>query len=78
MLRIQGKTVEMLRSGTDYHDWRLGIQLAIDGKVAPMFDLHKSRIREVSDYESLLVECAETLLRQMGPQRPGIPPASPR
>jgi hypothetical protein len=82
-MRVCGHEIEILRAGTDYHDWRLGIQLALDGQVAPMFDLHKSRIVDVGDnsdaYESLLVESASALLRDMGPQPAGVPaPASPR
>ena len=81
-MRIKGRDVEILRQGTDYEDWRLGIQLAVNGRVATMFDLHKSRIREVGDcseaYEELLLESAETLLGQHGPQLPGVPAASPR
>lgn len=72
--------VEILRYGMDYEDWRLGFQLAVNGQVAPMFDLHKSKIYEVGDgteaYEALLVESAESLLRQYGPQRPGVPRAT--
>jgi hypothetical protein len=75
-------SVEILRQGTDYEDWRLGIQLAIDGKVATMFDLHKSKIRECGDgseaYEELLYQSASSLLTQYGPTRPGVPSASPR
>lgn len=76
-----GHSVEILRQGTDYEDWRLGIQLAIDGRVATMFDLHKSKIRECGDgspaYEALLVDSALVLLQQNGDTRPGVP-ASPR
>lgn len=79
---VRGKTIEILRQGTDYEDWRLGIQLAIDGRVATMFDLHKSKIRETGDgteaYEELLYQSAMSLLEQNGPSRVGIPPASPR
>jgi hypothetical protein len=68
--------------GTDYEDWRLGIQLAIDGRVATMFDLHKSKIHDVGDgspaYEELLFDSASSLLEQCGPVRPGVPSASPR
>jgi hypothetical protein len=81
-MRIQGHSVEVLRSGTDYEDWRLGIQLAIDNRVAMMFDLHKSKIADVGDgsnaYEELLYQSASSLLAQHGPQRPGVPAASPR
>ena len=79
---VRGKTVEILRQGTDWEDWRLGIQLAINGKVATMFDLHKSKIREVGDnspeYDELLYHSAMNLLQQYGPSRTGVPPASPR
>jgi hypothetical protein len=81
-MRVRGHTVEILRQGTDWEDWRLGIQLALDGKVATMFDLHKSKIAEVGDstpaYEEMLVTTADSLLKQYGPARPGIPSASPR
>lgn len=82
-MRIRGHSIEILRAGTDYEDWRLGIQLAIDGQVATMFDLHKSRIAEVGDqspaYEELLYDSASSLLAQQGPVRPGVPAAaSPR
>jgi len=77
---VRGKQVEILRQGTDYEDWRLGIQLAIDGQVATMFDLHKSKIADVGDgtpeYEALLVESASNLLSHYGPSRPGVPPSS--
>jgi hypothetical protein len=80
-MRILGHSVELLRAGTDYEDWRLGVQLAIDGRVATMFDLHKSKIHEVGDgspaYEELLYRSASSLLLQNGPQRPGVPAASP-
>jgi len=82
MIRIKGHSVEILSQGLDYEDWRLGVQLAVDGKVAPMFDLHKSKIAEVGDggpgYEELLYDSASSLLLQLGPVRPGVPPASPR
>jgi len=81
-MRIQGHSVEILRAGTDYEDWRLGIQLAVDGRVATMFDLHKSKIADVGDqtpaYEELLYQSASSLLAQCGPARPGVPAASPR
>lgn len=81
-MRIKGHQVEILRQGTDYEDWRLGIQLAVDNRVATMFDLHKSRIADVGDgtpaYEELLYDSASSLLARHGPSRPGIPPASPR
>ncbi len=81
-MRIQGHSIEILRQGTDYEDWRLGIQLAIDNRVATMFDLHKSKIAEVGDgspaYEEMLYRSASSLLAEHGPQRPGIPAASPR
>lgn len=81
-MRVRGHKVEILRQGTDWEDWRLGVQLAIDGKVATMFDLHKSKIAEVGDntpaYEELLYESASCLLQQNGPCRPGVPAASPR
>ena len=82
-MTIQGHTVEILRTGTDYEDWRLGLQLAIDGRVATMFDLHKSKIREVGDgspaYEELLYDSASSLLAQCGPVSAGVPlAASPR
>jgi len=74
--------VELLRQGTDYEDWRLGIQLAVNGTVAPMFDMHKSKIRECGDgteaYEDLLYQSAVGLLQQLGPVKPGVPAASPR
>jgi hypothetical protein len=80
MLAIRGHSVEILRSGTDYEDWRLGVQLAVDGRVAPMFDLHKSKIAEVGDqsdaYEELLFASASSLLAQYGPSRPGVPAAA--
>jgi len=79
---VRGNTVEILRQGIDYEDWRLGIQLAINGRVATMFDLHKSKIAETGDgtpaYEELLYESASCLLNQYGPSRSGVPPASPR
>jgi hypothetical protein len=79
---VRGNKVEILRQGTDYEDWRLGIQLAINGQVATMFDLHKSKIAETGDgtpaYEELLYISASSLLNQYGPSRPGVPPASPR
>jgi len=69
--------VELLRQGTDYEDWRLGIQLAVNGRVATMFDLHKSKIKEVGDgteaYEELLYQSAVSLLEQHGSVRPGVP-----
>jgi hypothetical protein len=81
-MRIRGHRVEILRQGTDWEDWRLGVQLAIDGQVATMFDLHKSKIAEVGDnspaYEELLYQSASTLLSQHGPVNPGVPTASPR
>ena len=58
--------VELIRHGTDMGDWMCGYQLAINGQLSPMFDLHKSRIREAADYEQLLTESAETLIRSMG------------
>ena len=68
---------ELLNQGIDYCDWRLGIQLAVRGKVASMFDLHKSKISEVGDgtdaYEELLYQSAVTLLEQYGPVKPGVP-----
>ncbi len=79
---MRGHTVEILRQGTDWEDWRLGIQLALDGQVATMFDLHKSKIQEVGDstpeYEDMLVTTADSLLKQYGPTHPGVPSASPR
>jgi len=79
---VRGNKVEILRQGIDYEDWRLGIQLAINGRVATMFDLHKSKISETGDgtpaYEELLYESASSLLNQFGPSIPGVPPASPR
>ncbi len=79
---VRGHKVEILRQGTDWEDWRLGVQLAIDGQVATMFDLHKSKIADTGDgtpaYEELLYESASCLLTQNGPCRPGVPPASPR
>ena len=79
---VRGNKVEILRQGTDYQDWRLGIQLAINGQVATMFDLHKSKIVETGDatpaYEVMLYETAKALLVERGPVRPGVPPASPR
>jgi hypothetical protein len=79
---VRGNTVEILRQGTDFEDWRLGIQLAINGQVATMFDLHKSRIREIGDgtpaYEELLYQSASNLLSEWGPVKAGVPPASPR
>lgn len=83
-MRIQDHpfTVDIITAGFDYQDYRYGIQLAIDGQPATMFDLHKSKIREVGDntdrYERVLIESATGLLRQYGPQRVGVPPASPR
>ena len=79
---VRGNRVEILRQGTDWEDWRLGIQLAINGQVATMFDLHKSKIRETGDgtpaYEELLYKSAQNLLAQYGPSHPGVPPASHR
>lgn len=79
---VRGNKVEILRQGTDFEDWRLGIQLAINGRVSTMFDLHKSKIVETGDgtpaYEELLYTSAANLLQQYGPSRPGVPPASPR
>jgi hypothetical protein len=81
-MRVRGHQVEILRQGTDWEDWRLGIQLAIDGQVVTMFDLHKSKIAEVGDstpaYEEMLVHTASSLLQQYGPTKAGIPAASPR
>ena len=82
-MQLCGYSVEILSAGFDYHDWRLGIQLALNGQPAPMFDLHKSVVVDAGDnspaYEKLLVESAASLLRQMGPQPRGVPrPASPR
>ncbi len=79
---VCGNKVEILRQGIDYEDWRLGIQLAINGKVATMFDLHKSKIAETGDgtpaYEELLYQSASALIAQFGSTRPGVPSASPR
>jgi hypothetical protein len=79
---VRGNTVEILRQGTDWEDWRLGIQLAINGQVATMFDLHKSKIQETGDgtpeYEELLYHSAQNLLQQYGPSKAGVPPASTR
>ena len=69
--------VELLNQGLDYLDWRLGIQLAVNNRVASMFDLHKSKIAEVGDgtlaYEELLYQSAVNLLEQYGPVKPGVP-----
>lgn len=79
---VRGNRVEILRQGTDWEDWRLGIQLAINGKVAMMFDLHKSMLAETGDgtpaYEELMHDTALKLLSQHGPVKPGVPAASPR
>jgi hypothetical protein len=79
---VRGNRVEILRQGTDWEDWRLGIQLAINGQVAMMFDLHKSKIAETGDgtpaYEELLHDSAQNLLSQHGSMTPGVPAASPR
>lgn len=79
---VGGNKVEILRQGTDWEDWRLGIQLAINGQVATMFDLHKSQIRKTGDgtpaYEELLYRSAQSFLNHYGPSRAGIPSASPR
>lgn len=79
---VRGNKVEILRQGTDAYDWRFGIQLAINGKVATMFDLHKSLIRQTGDatpaYEEMIASMAIDLLEANGPVQAGIPPASPR
>jgi len=75
---VRGNQVEILRQGTDWEDWRLGIQLAINGQVKTMFDLHKSIIKTTGDgtpaYEELLYQTANSL----APSLPGVPPASAR
>lgn len=48
--------------------WLRGFQVAIDGKLAPMFDLHKSRIQEcrnAAEYEQLLCESGIDLLQAL-------------
>lgn len=79
---VRGNKVEILRQGTDYQDWRLGIQLAINGQVATMFDLHKSLIKQTGDatpaYEEMIAKMAIDLLEANGPVRPGVPSASTR
>jgi len=74
--------VEILRQGIDWEDWRLGIQVAINGHLAPMFDLHKSHIAKVGDgteaYEKLLADSAQHLISAMGPARTAGIPASQR
>lgn len=79
---VRGNTVEILRQGTDFEGLRLGIQLAINGQVATMFDLHKSWLEITGDgtpaYEELITKMAIELLSAYGPVRPGVPPASPR
>jgi len=46
--------------------WVVGYQLALNGKLAPMFNLHKSRIRECKndvEYEELLCDSAAELMQ---------------
>jgi len=75
---VRGNQIEILRQGTDWEDWRLGIQLAINGQVKTMFDLHKSIIETTGDgtpaYEELLYKTANSL----SPSLPGVPPAPAR
>jgi hypothetical protein len=74
----------IIRSGISWEDWWLGWQLEVNGVLAPMFDIHKSKVQEVGGYgsegfESLLRESALGLIAQYGPaQVPGVPAASPR
>jgi|SRR5882762_7766575 len=79
---VRGNKVEILRQGTDYEGFRLGIQLAINGQVATMFDLHKSWLEDIGDgtpaYEELITRMAIELLAVHGPVHPGVPSASPR
>lgn len=65
------KGIAIIRAGTDYHEWSLGWQLEVDGRLAPMFDLHKSKIIEVGGFgsdgfERLLEDSANGLLVQFG------------
>lgn len=73
--------LEIVSQGIDYDGWRLGIQVAVNGKLAPMFDMHKSKIVEVGDgteaYERLLVESANSLIASLGPaKQSGVPAPS--
>lgn len=46
--------------------WVVGYQLAVNGKLAPMFNLHKSRITECvndAEYEELLCDSAAELMQ---------------
>lgn len=46
--------------------WRCGYLVARNGQLAPMFNLHKSKIEECrtdQEYESLLCESADDLLQ---------------
>lgn len=75
--------VEIIAQGIDYDGWRLGIQVAVDGRLAPMFDLHKSVIADAGDgslgYEKLLERSARELLTTLGPAKvSGVPAASSR
>jgi hypothetical protein len=75
---------KIIRAGTDWQDWQLGWQLEVGGKLAPMFDIHRSKIQEVGGYgsegfEQLLRESALGLIAQFGPAaNSGVPAASPR
>jgi hypothetical protein len=74
---------KIIRQGTSWEDWWLGWQLEVNGTLAPMFDLHKSKVQEVGGYgsegfESLLRESAVGLLAQYGPAKSSAVPASPR
>lgn len=74
----------IIRSGTSWEDWSLGWQLEVSNTLAPMFDLHKSKIQDVGGFgsegfENLLRESALGLISQFGPAaRPGVPAASSR
>lgn len=64
--------VEIVQHGADQGEWMLGFQVAIDGQLSQPFDLHKSAIREArsdADYEALLIDSAERMLRLFGPER---------
>jgi hypothetical protein len=80
---MRGDT-KIIRSGTSWEDWSLGWQLEVGGTLAPMFDLHKSKVAEAGGYgsegfEDLLRDSALSLITQYGPaNRPGVPAASPR
>jgi hypothetical protein len=75
---------KIIRTGTSWEDWQLGWQLEVGGTLAPMFDLHKSKIQEVGGYgsegfENLLRESALGLIAQLGPaSRPGVPASQPQ